>query len=178
VATVPVEMTAVAGAVLTAAQWNSNVRDAINFIIAPPLALLRQTVSQSIANGAWVPVNLDTEDLDRDNAHSTVTNTSRYTAQTAGYYSYQGCAHHGINTTGIRSAVWRPNGGAATTYKNKLQVPASPAGTTTAVLTHATFFQNVGDYVELMCFQNSGGALSLYVTDEGNPSMNALWISS
>lgn len=176
---VPVFRTWVAGEIVTAAYMNTNIRDAGNFFVAVPLAVLRQTVAQSIPNGAFTALLLDTEDIDRDGGHSTVTNTSRYTAQTAGWYTFQGSINFTANVTGQRTIVFRPNGGAATTYKNKVQIPMAGTVGSGSVVTTATFSMNgTTDYVEILGWQNSGGALLTYITDEGNPSMAVRWVSS
>lgn len=177
-ATIPVYRTWVAGEIVTAAYLNTNVRDAGNFFLAVPLAVLRQTVAQSIPNSTFTAFLFDTEDIDRDNGHSTVTNTSRYTAQTAGWYTVQGSVNFAVSTTGQRTIVLRPNGGAATTYKNKQQVPMTGTVGSGSLVTVSTFFFNVGDYVEVLGWQNTGGALNSYITDEGNPSMNVQWVST
>lgn len=160
-ATVPVEMTAVAGAVLTAAQWNSNVRDAINFLIGVPVFEGRQTVAQSIANATEVAVLFDVEDVDNDNGHSVSTNTSRYTAQTAGRWQLSGAMSYVANATGFRNCDWLVNGGQITSLNyNNLTAGSSCriAGRT------MTKFLNVGDYVEMGTFQTSGAALNTAVT--------------
>lgn len=176
---VPVFRTWVAGEIVTAAYMNTNIRDAGNFFVAVPLAVLRQTVAQSFPTGAFTALLLDTEDIDRDGGHSTVTNTSRYTAQTSGWYSFQGSINFAVSTVGQRTIVFRPNGGAATTYKNKMQIPMAGTVGTGSIVTSATFFMNgTTDYVEVLGYQNTAGALLTWVTDEGNPSMNVRWVSS
>jgi hypothetical protein len=180
-ATIPSETTAVAGTVLTAATWNANVRDAINFILAPPFAVLRQTVAQSIANAAWVGATLDAEDLDRDNGHSTSSNTSRYTAQTAGWYAVRGAALYTANGTGSRAVAIQINGAFTARY-SKMQIASSGASATTGVITMHDVYFNVGDYVELALNQTSGVALNTNVSEDGapgsNPSLTVRWIST
>jgi hypothetical protein len=179
VATVPVFRTWVAGEIVTAAFMNTNIRDAGNFFVAVPVAVLRQTVAQSFPNSTFTALLLDTEDIDRDGGHSTVTNTSRYTGQTPGWYTVQGSINWAASTAGQRTIVFRPNGGAATTYKNKVQIPMTTTVGSGSIVTVATFFMNgTTDYVEVVGWQNSGGALNTYITDEGNPSMNVHWVST
>jgi hypothetical protein len=154
VTTVPVEITWVTGQIVSAAQLNANLRDAINFLLAPPMAVLRQTVSQSLPTGVWTPVNLDSEDLDRDGGHSTVTNTSRYTSQTPSWYgvdltgSFTNAA-----ATGLRGLAFRLNG---VTKSRKQQA----AGTTFPILnTSGKIFLNVGDYLESVLYQDTAVSL-------------------
>jgi hypothetical protein len=179
VATVPVEMTAVAGAVLTAAQWNSNVRDAVNFLLSPPTCELRQTVAQSIANGgSGTAVNLDTEDIDNDGMHSTVTNTSRVTAQTAGRYQFGGGVVYAANATNRRICWWALNGTAVTGSEATTAGSAVAGGSTGPAARTKSVFLNVGDYVELVAFQDSGGVLNTAVATFEMPSVFARWIGT
>lgn len=82
-ATVPNPRTWTVGELLTAAKMNTDLRDGLNFLLSKPLCKLRQNVGINIgsANITW-----PTEVIDRDNGHSTVSNTDRYTVQTAGWY--------------------------------------------------------------------------------------------
>lgn len=158
-ATVPVEVTIAAGSTLTAATWNANVRDAINFLLSTPIFEGRQTAAQSLTSGAATAILLDTEDVDTDNGHSTSSNTSRYTAQTAGRYQVGGGVSWSNNATGRRAAIWAING---------VSIAGGEANMTTAVVAQPvatparsrTVFLNVSDYVEIWGLQDSGGALN------------------
>lgn len=179
-ATVPAEITFTAGAVLTAAQLNTNLRDAINFIIAPPYAVLRQTSAQAISSATWTGLTFDVEDLDRDGMHSTTSNTSRATAVTAGYYAIKGALLFTANGTGNRGLVVQVNGSASNRY-GKVQWPGF-AGGSAGLLTSRELYLNVGDYAEIACNQTSGGSLNTVVTEDGapggNPSMTIRWVST
>lgn len=168
-ATVPSETTQVAGTVLTAATWNSNVRDAINFLIAPPLAVLKQTTAQSTTSGSWTAILLDSEDIDRDNGHSTTTNTSRYTCQTAGWYHADyNLDWSNASSAGIRGVSHAVNG----TLTRSVQLGAISGFT--SLSTSAKFYLNVNDYVEMYGIQTSGGALSTQATSY----VQIMWIST
>ncbi len=176
-ATVPSEITWVTGQVVTAAQLNSNLRDAVNFIIAPPLAIMRQTIAGSFTTGTWTSVTMDTEDFDRDNGHSTTTNASRYTSQTNGYYLPGGKISFAVNATGRRWTRWAVNGSEINAARvNEM----SASGDATEVPAAARwYYLNVGDYLELQGYQDSGGALSTVVTTVGDqPFFNLQWMSS
>jgi hypothetical protein len=78
--------TAVAGDVLTAAFWNSNVRDNSNFLYKPPMARVGNTANiSSYTNNTDITWN--TETYDTDAMHDISTNTARITINTAGIYS-------------------------------------------------------------------------------------------
>jgi hypothetical protein len=175
VATVPAPITWVTGTVVTAAQLNTNIRDGLNFFVLPPICVLRQTIVQSIPNGTWTGLNMDVEDIDRDNGHSTVTNTSRYTAQTSGWYQAEGTYAYagGGGSAGYRLAGLRINGAVTPFAVNGW---ATTLGCSTG--TAAKAFLNVGDYLELAVQQFSGVSINTDDTSYGNCRYSLKWISS
>jgi hypothetical protein len=128
----------------------------------PPLAVLQQTVTQSIANGSWTVMPFDTEIVDSYSGHSTVTNTSRYTCQLAGWYRVTVRAAFATNSTGSRGARVHKNGAYIQGGANLLG-----AGTLNAIVeaSHVLLLA-VGDYVEGAAGQNSGGSLSTAFANE------------
>lgn len=141
------------------------------------MAKLRQTAAQSLANNTLVAINFDAEDLDTDNAHSTVSNTSRFTAPYAGWYRAGGVVWFAGNATGLRYARWLVNGaevnGSLTGYNT---VPnASSIGIT---LPSTLIFLNAGDYLEMGASQTSGGALNTLVSGVLQPSMSVEFVGS
>lgn len=157
-ATLPSFRTWVAGEIVTAAYMNSNVRDAGNFFLSWPVFEGRQTVAQSIGNGTPTALSLDTEDIDTDNGHSTVTNTSRYTPATAGRFQLSGGVGWASNATGYRTGeLWKNgsvlNGGGTVLPAVNGAQSRFPTRTLTTTANGST------DYFELWVNQNSGGAL-------------------
>lgn len=175
-ATVPSEITWVTGQVVTAAQLNTNLRDAVNFLINKPTCQCRQTVGQSIPNSTAQAVTFDTEDIDNDNMHSTVTNTERLTAVTAGRYELGGGVSYPANGTGTRESDWFVNstvvnGGGAS-------IPGSAAAALYVASRSISVFLNVGDFVTLGAFQNSGGALTTPTTNVQQSIVFCWWIGT
>lgn len=167
------------GEVVTAAELNSNIRDALNFLLAPPLAVLRQTVAQSTANSAWTAISFDTEDFDRDGGHSTSTNASRYVAQTTGWYLVVGSCGWASNTTGIRAFGIVQNGDLNNSMYGRVQIAPATGTFGTSVSSMAFLYLNAGtDYVEIYMFQNSGAALNTGVAGVDAPRMQVVWLSS
>lgn len=125
------------------------------------VAQLRQTVTQSLAtSGTGYAITLDTEDFDRLNAAN---GTSKYTATLKGTYEFTGAVSFGTNATGYRATAWARNG--VVQNASRISIAPVPATVGTIVTARATpITLNVGDYVELYGYQNSGGALS---TDVG-----------
>jgi hypothetical protein len=175
VATVPVQITWVTGSIVTAAQLNANVRDAVNFAISPPLFVGRQTIVQSVPNSFTTGLTLDVEDVDRDGGHSTVTNTSRYTSQTQGWYSGQASVIYDVlASAAFRLIGWRINGaGAGFGWAGNVATASTISHATTA----GRFFLNVGDYVEPVLFTGSG-PINTQVTTWGNPRCSIEWVST
>ncbi|NUQ98871.1 MAG: hypothetical protein HOY79_20700 [Streptomyces sp.] len=153
---VPNPRTAVAGEFETAAYFNM-FRDAVNFLANKPMAEVYQAASQSIPNGAFTAITMDSTILDTNGQHSNTTNNSRFTCQVAGWYSVSGGIGFLTNATGARGAVIYKNG-AALSQSTGTITAASPA---IHVATAGDFLVQlaVGDYVELFGFQSSGGAL-------------------
>lgn len=183
-AIVPTPVTQVAGTPVPAATINSQGNLATYLAgrvesggARKPLVVLRQTISQSIPNNTATGVAFDTEDRDYDNSHSTSTNTSRFTAQTAGVHAFGGVIPYPNSTTGVRYGWWGLNGVA----QNGTQFgwgSLANGGFLTLVAPLWLVFLNVGDYVELLTQQTSGAALSLSVTSQLAAMMSAFWLST
>lgn len=108
-ATIPNPITWVASAVVTAAQLNTNIRDAINFILGAgtnphPFVYAYQSVAQTLTAGTIATVTLGAEVEDSDAMHGT---TGTITVVTPGLYHVQGqvcfpstsSGHDGVNIT-------------------------------------------------------------------------------
>lgn len=173
-ATVPTFRTWVVGELVTASFMNTNIRDAGNFLTAVPLYEGRQTVAQSIPNAANTPVNMDTEDIDTDGGHSTVTNTSRYTVQTAGWWRISGGVGMTANGTGARQTSILKNSGV---NSGSAQWLAPGAVTFSGSARSKCISAIVGDFFEIAMFQNSTVALNTVITSvDGQPNMSAQWV--
>ena len=176
-ASIPSQRTWTAGETVTAAMLNDDVRDAITFFVSGrPKALLRQTSAQSLTNNTWVALTMDVEDHDNDGAHSTVSNTSRYTAVTPGWVRASGLVSIATSGTNQRGARWAVNG--TVLNASRTQHNASGAGTTGVVASGRLVFLNAGDYLELYGFQNSGGAINTSVTSDEQSQLSLTWEGS
>lgn len=153
-ATIPTIPTEVPGNFWTSALWNTNVLGGLNYLFAPVRFKGYSSTAQSIANSTSSTVlTLDTEVVDSDGGHSTTTNTSRYTAQTAGLYYISGSVCYATNSAGTRTLQVFQNGAGITGSA----VQSMPSASNGASVFTATIAQlAVGDYVELATWQNSG----------------------
>jgi hypothetical protein len=155
---------------------NTGVRDPARFEQDRPQASLRQTVAQSVAGGTAEAVQFNAEDTDNYNGHDNATNNTRYTAVIAGKYQLSGGIGFASNATGFRSAVWRKNG--AVINGSAVNIPTISGTPSLIPARTITVYLNVGDYVELWAFQNSGGALNTSVATGDQPSMHVLYVGS
>ncbi|MEU5424036.1 hypothetical protein AB0H73_00270 [Streptomyces olivoreticuli] len=172
--TVPTAATVSPGTYETAALWNANVQYASSFLTGPPVFSGYQTTAQSIPNGVFTSFTIDTEVLDPDGGHSTVTNTSRYTATVPGVYLVIATAGWAANSTGYRRLRIVLNGaaipGAAVGADATNAVLCGQSIATLAVMNGST------DFVEAQGAQSSGAALAAYNQDFA-PSLRVFWIS-
>jgi hypothetical protein len=143
----------------TSAILNARIRDPVNFLKSPPMGIFRKSAAQSVSSSTWTAISWDVEDLDSDASHSTVTNTSRYTAQTAGWYLVQTTLCWASNSTGYRKARFRVNGDDALVYSENT-ILSSGTGFSADLSTQAHVYLAVNDYVEVQGWQSSGGALN------------------
>lgn len=173
---VPATRTWVAGEVVTAAHFNTNIRDVFNFLLARPILKARQTAAQSIANNTHTALTFGAETVDSSGMHSTSSNTSRATAVYPGWYSADGGFSFAGNVTGARGSYWGVN--ATPLDGSNVLITATLA---TAMQNSARGdmpFLNVSDYLELFTYQSSGGALNTSVTAQEQPSMVVRWESN
>lgn len=140
-----------------------------------PVAQLRQTVAQSVANATYVACTFTTEDLDTLNGHSTSSNTSRWTVPTgwAGAYMLSGGGKFVTNVTGSRSARWAKNGSVIAGSEG----PGFSADDTSAFAARSIVVAlAVGDYVEMQIRQSSGGSLNTDIAaSEVQCTMTVTW---
>lgn len=147
------------------------------FLLAPPTFKGRQGTLQSISSATYTPITWDTEDVDSAGGHSTSSNTSRYTAVYPGWYLLNGgVAFAASATASYRQTAWSVNGSIVTDYINNATTIASVVVSLAARGT--TVYLNVGDYVELQGWQNTGGALNTSVASGLQSSMTVTWVSN
>lgn len=115
------------------------------------------TSAISIVTATNTALTFDSETYDTDGMHSTSANTGRLTCVHAGNYHIWGNVEFASNATGVREVFIRRNGADVLAV---LLVPACN-GAVTVLAVATDFLLSVGDYVELLVFQNSGGNLNV-----------------
>jgi hypothetical protein len=142
---------------VTADLLNEQLKENMSFLYAPPAARVYSVASISVSSNNSLALPFDNERYDTDNIHDTGTNPSRLTCQSPGKYLIIGQAAFESNTTSYRRLKVRLNG--ATIIAQETVAPVNGAATEMTVATIYELAAN--DYVELLAYQNSGGALAI-----------------
>lgn len=162
------------------ATWGDTVRDDLEFFIKPPAAKAVRTSDQTgITDATWMPVLLPVEVYDTDGFHSTSSNTGRMTVPTglAGRYLCIATVAWDSSTAGTgRACKIAVNGSGA--YGESLHTCASPyLGAYIRQTSIVEVDLAVGDYVEAMVYQDSGGSRTLSYFSQGQISFSVRWVS-
>lgn len=125
-----------------------------------PTALLSNTSNTfSVPNNSFAAITWNSSTDDNWSGHSSVTNPSRYTAQVAGLYRFSGAYTTANNATGYRLVGWALNG--VELANSRIYNPNLSGTVNNSVVAATTKLRlNVGDYVEMYVFQNSGASLN------------------
>jgi hypothetical protein len=128
----------------------------------PPIhARIRAAATQNLLDNTVTAILFDTDDIDDDSGHSTVTNTSRYTFQRDGRFEIAAVVYHGASTAGTSRQVDLAINGVAV---NGAIVSSGPRPGGTGVMQQNLAGQIVTvvatDYAEIRGSQNSGGTLA------------------
>lgn len=131
-----------------------------------PLTELEQRSAQTFTTGTAAAVTWDTKLADRDSGWSSGSST-RYTAQTPGYYLAAAGVSFSASSAGVRIAYFQvttgsgnPGGAGNTTQFGDKATTASSTTLTRLSLGMLTPYLYVGDYVEVYAEQTSGGNLA------------------
>jgi hypothetical protein len=119
---------------------------------------LVQSAGQSVSNSTDTTLNWNTENYDTDSFHDNSTNTSRITIPSgkAGYYAFTCTQRYTSGSSGERVVKLKKNG----SDWNVVIFPSSTITAPTAILSIQAN-ASVGDYFEIVVFQNDGGSLTV-----------------
>lgn len=167
----------VAGAVLTAAQLNQQVRDNTRFLHGPPIVRVRRSTTQSINNSTWTAISFNTEDWDTDTMWSSTAPT-KIICRTAGKYEFSFNGSFAASTAGTYRALGLrknttsgdPNEGEVTTVETANGVEWTAHLANTIALT-------TGQFVQAVQKHNVGSAHNAQ-TFAGSLRLAARWVSS
>lgn len=180
-ATKPTVTQVATGSKATATQWNNAVYQQWQFLdIVKPVCQLTANAATSLVNGVWTAVNFDTEVIDTDSQHSTVSNTSRVViGTTLGWYRCSGVVTFSGSATGSRYGAKLALNGTDVNGAQNLFANYSSSVQQTASLA-AIFVQSTlsTDYVELLGFQSSGGAMNTQITSALRPCFSVEYMGT
>ncbi len=131
---------------------------------------LYKTGAQTISNATTTAITWNAEVFDTDSFHDNVTNNSRITIPSGkgGKYIFGAQWTWAGNTTSFRTAYFTVNGAQDKEAYSTID-PSVYSGRANYVLQDVLSL-SAGDYVELKCYQNSGGNLNI---EGGNYSNGA-----
>ncbi len=146
-----------AGSTLPASDLNTYLRDNLAFLVRPPTCSVFNSTTQSLASSTLTVCTADSENFDNDSMHSTVSNTSRITINTAGRYMFTATGLFASDANGTRLIEFLING---TTRLDGMQVTTAGASQET-IVTATRFVQlSVNDYVEVRARHTVAGNLN------------------
>lgn len=142
--------------------YADDINDIADATTSRPLVRMIQTVAQSIPDATLTALTFSTEEIDTHGFHDTGSNTSRITPNVAGYYRFTGTYMSGVPTTLVSvDCSLRKNGSTSFAPGSRGQAGAiAQSQPTTAIIS----CNGTTDYVELMAFQDSSGAVSSNVS--------------
>ena len=120
-------------------------------------ARVYHSVAQATANATLVALAFDSERFDTDGIHDTVTNNSRLTCKTAGKYQITVNLDFASNATGSRRVYLKVNGA---TFIAGCTAKAEASGAHHFAVS-TLWDLAVDNYVEVVVYQSSGGALNV-----------------
>lgn len=152
----------------------------LNFLLAPPRAILRQTAVQSLANTTWTVVSLDTQDEASD-CTTTTGAAAKVTINTAGLYHVSFDMGFSSSAAGERFTSITKNGNSpAATAANALLLSSQAGGFAGAgtLASGAGLLRFVaGDFLQLYAYQSTGGVLNTVIWG-GAPKMSVVFASA
>lgn len=125
---------------------------------------LENSTDATLTTGVYTTITWNTETFDTDGFHSTVTNTGRITIPVglAGKYMFYFLGYVNPGATGDFVAKFQLNGNDRNRWAHKIVSgePFSPQ-------LSEVFSLSENDYVEVLCYQNTGGNLSMNIGQYG-----------
>lgn len=125
-------------------------------------SISRAGSAQSVSNATFTALQFDTEDRDDGGFADLVTYNTRLTIPTTGWYAVQYTVAIAANASGLREFSIQMNGSTSLQYGLQRVLPASGSGAS-IVSGSAILYLSAADYIELVAYQSSGGALDASV---------------
>lgn len=171
----------VAGAVLTAAQLNQQVRDNMRFLHGPPTVRLRRVGNQAITTATETSIQWTNEDYDTDTMWSSTANT-KIIFRTAGKYTIS--ANYEMEGSTVSTNMYiaiRHNSTSGGDYLAAVRHPfdAVSGALTRLVGCDVTAHFAANDFVRVVAYHEHGSNRNVMGTTGSRLSyVTALWVSS
>lgn len=123
-----------------------------------------RTASQSFTNITSAPVQFNgTDEYDTDSIHNPASNNTRFTvpAGLAGVWVFKATLSWSANTNGDRMVGWYKNGVSLASNYGFANTRGMSSSLRTAVTAPLEILLAVGDYIEVLGHQTTGGSLNL-----------------
>jgi hypothetical protein len=136
-------------------------------------ASVYNNANQNSTSGVWLEVLFNSENYDTDGIHSTLANTGRLTCQTAGKYIVTACINWAANNNGLRViGINLTNDSIADAAVSEQRFNAT-TGDDTWASTSCIIDMDVGDFVTVHVYQNSGSTLAIKYSaaSPGSPTL-------
>lgn len=143
-----------------------------------PVGRAALTSAQSIANNAWTAISFNSELTDSDAMVDIAGQPTRITAVTAGTYLVSGHVNVVGNATGRQgSRIVHKNSAGTVQGYYCAQVQENVSGGAESPGTAAAVVLAAGDYVQLECYQSSGGAINTAAFSSTNHAeLHVAWV--
>lgn len=163
----PNPVTMAPGTLITGTIWNGQVRDALNYLLNPPMFQGYLSTGANVATGTSTQISLDTIQIDSYGGWA----APNYTIQVGGWYEIMGGVGFAANATGQRF-VWIQSNGSTLEAESYVSLNAAAAGSTNIGTKPFHRYCNQGTTLQLMVEQNSGGTLATTL----NPFLAVRWV--
>lgn len=145
------------------AAWGDQINDNLEFLVDPPACSIFDSDGQSVADDTITILTADSENFDNDSMHSTVSNTSRITIQTAGRYEFHVRVNFQASLGGGRRVIqFFVNGTTAVSVMSMPSLVGSDSQTMSAFMTRDL---DAAEFVEARVLQDSGGSLTVTLNE-------------
>lgn len=158
----------------TAAEMQTII-DLLTRCAAPPRASLQRNTDQSINTGTWTVISWNQQNKLRNMTWSSSSNPSRLTCAVAGAYRITCFVQWQTNATGTRTIAFSVNSGGSHIGMIRTPAASQPIGVGSTI----TLDMAVGDYIEAVVWQDSGGTRTLTANGfgDGDPGyLYAEWV--
>ncbi len=137
------------------ATWGDGVRDNFEFLIDPPACSVFASSAELVPNATPYKLAAPSENFDNNAMHSTVTNNSRITAQTAGRYLLTATVTPAVSSAGTYRSVHFIVNNTTTLLGFTGDIGGGSLDDSISICRTATLA--VSDYVEVLVQQDTGG---------------------